>query len=103
MPEINPDVRDQLVGQLQTALQETARRQQEFERLQLKQQELIAAAKEQQMIIDNQLRDQMKVKQLMNRFNSLMNEGRYNMAEMAGGGRSREDHAQYRRRSRPRS
>ncbi len=82
VPEINPDVRDQLVGQLQTALQDTARRQQEFERLQLKQQELIAAAKEQQMITENQLQNQMKVKQLMNRFNALMSEGLYNRAEM---------------------
>jgi hypothetical protein len=82
VPEINPDVRDQLVGQLQSALQETDRRQKEFDRIQLKQQELLAAQKEQQIITENQLGTQMKVKQLMNRFNSLMSEGRYNMAEM---------------------
>ena len=79
--DINPDVRDQLSDQLRTALRESARRKVEFEFRRQQQQETMAAARERQMVTENLVHDQQKVKQLMDRFNSLMNEGKYVMAE----------------------
>ncbi len=80
-PELNPDVRDQLVGIIQGALREATRRQEELERQRQELYERIAFGKEQQLLLDNLLRDQVRVKQLMDRFNSLMDEGRYRAAE----------------------
>lgn len=81
VPELDPDVRNQLVTQLQTALREADRRRVEFEHQRQQQQELLASAKERQLITDNLLRKEEKLRQLMERFNSLMEEGRYKIAE----------------------
>ncbi|MDY0170774.1 MAG: hypothetical protein RBS80_29805, partial [Thermoguttaceae bacterium] len=80
-PELNPDVRDQLASVIQGALREAGRRQEELERQRQELHERIAFGKEQQILLDNLMRDQAKVKQLMDRFNSLMDEGRYRSAE----------------------
>jgi hypothetical protein len=53
----------------------------EFEHIRQKKLENMAAGKEQALIADKLVRDQDKVKQLMARFNSLMAEKRYNLAE----------------------
>jgi len=80
-PEIEPDVRDQLVDQLQAAVREAERRQIELEQRRQQQHEALAAAKERALINENLLRQQQKMEQLMERFNSLMDEGRFRMAE----------------------
>ncbi len=80
-PELNPDVRNQLVGVIQAALREASRRQEELERQRQELYEKIAFGKEQQMLLDNLVREQTRVKHLMDRFNSLMDEGRYRAAE----------------------
>ena len=95
--ELNPDVRDQVVDVLQTALREAARRKVEFEYARQKRLENMAAGKEQALIAESLIRNQDKVKQLMARFNSLMLEGRYRPAE-GRRGRGAEDPA---RESRP--
>ncbi len=81
--ELNPDVRDQLVNVLQTALREAARRKVEVEHARQERLANMAAAKERVLIADNLARNQEKTKQLMSRFDSLMREGRYRPAEEA--------------------
>ncbi len=80
-PELNPEVRDQLVDVLQTGLRQAARQKVEVEHARQQRLENAAAGKEQQLIAENLIRNQQKVEQLMNRFNSLMQEGRYRLAE----------------------
>ena len=81
MADLNPDVRDQLSEQLRTALREAARQKVEVEFRRQQEQESMASARERQLITDNLLRDQQKLKQLMERFDSLMSEGKYRVAE----------------------
>ncbi len=69
--DVNADVRNQLSDQLQVALREAARRKVELEYRRQQQQESMAAARERQLITDNLLHNQQKVKQLMDRFDSL--------------------------------
>ena len=80
--DLNPDVRDQLSDQLRTALREAARRKVEVEFHRQQQQESMAAARERQLITDNLLHNQQRLKQLMDRFDSLMDESRYQMFEL---------------------
>jgi len=82
-PELDPAVRDQLVDVVQAALRETARVQTEVEQRRQRAQENLATAKERQLINENLIRNQQKMKQLMDRFNSLMAEGKYRYAEEA--------------------
>ncbi len=89
--ELNPDVRDQLSDQLRTALREAARRKVEVEFRRQQEQESMAAARERQLITDNLLRDQQKLKQLMERFDSLMSEGKYRDCRRGSRGRGDED------------
>ncbi len=81
--ELNPDVRDQLVDVLQSALRQAAKRKIEVDAAHQQQLENAAAAQERLVVTENLLRNQQKVQQLMQRFNSLMNEGRYVLAEEA--------------------
>ncbi len=74
--ELNPEVRDQLAQSLEGALRDTARRKIEMEQIRQQRLESTAAGQERQLIADNLLRNEQKVKQLMDRFASLMNEGR---------------------------
>jgi len=63
--DLNPDLRDQVVDVLQTALREAARRKVEFEHARQQRLENMAAGREQALIAENLIRDQEKVKQLM--------------------------------------
>ena len=82
-PELNPEVRDQLIDQIQAALRHARQRQVEDDERKRLQYEGLAAAKERMLINENLLRKQQKLEQLMERFNSLMAEGRYRFAEEA--------------------
>ncbi len=84
--ELNPEVRDQYVDLLQTALREAARRKVEVEHARQQRLESAAAAKERLLITENLTRNQEKVKQLMERFNSLMDERRWRPAEQVAAG-----------------
>ena len=78
-------MRSQYVDQLQTASREAGRRKVEVEQARQQQMENVAAARERQLATTTLMRNQEKVKQLMERFNSLMDEGKYH----SRGGRSR--------------
>ena len=80
-PDLEADVRGQLVDQLQVALREGERRRVEFEQKRQQQQEAQAAGKERLLIQDNLARRQEQASQLMQRFSALMDEGRYRIAE----------------------
>jgi len=81
--ELDPAVRDQLIDQLQAAVREAERRQARIEQERQRTYERLAAAKERQIQAENLLRKQEKLRQLMERFNSLMDEGQYRLAEEA--------------------
>jgi len=82
-PDLDPDVRDQLADTVEAALRAGARRRTEMEHRVQQQQENQARFKEMALIHENLMRKQQKVRQLMERFNSLMDEGRYRLAEEA--------------------
>jgi hypothetical protein len=82
-PQLNPEVRDQLRNVIDAALREAARRTVEIEQRRQQQNENQAKAKEMQLLADNMDRKEQKLRQLLERFNSLMDEGRYRMAEEA--------------------
>lgn len=82
-PELNPDVRERMMRQLQAAIRESEMRKEELDHVRLREQENLAAAKERMLVLDNLSRRQEKIRQLMDRFNSLMEEGRYRLAEEA--------------------
>ena len=81
VPELSPDVREQLVGVIEAALREANRRtiEEEFRRQQRL--EVEAAARERMLVNEGLQRKQEKLKQLLERFNSLMEEGLYRSAE----------------------
>jgi hypothetical protein len=81
VPELSPDVRNQLVDVIQAALREAARRTVELEQRRQQQNENLAAARERELVSENLQRKQEKLKQLMQRFDSLMDEGRFLLAE----------------------
>ena len=93
-PELKAEVRAQLRGQLEEALRESARRAATFDILRQQQEVARAAALDRLRIANNLIRKEEKIKQLMDRFNSLMDEGRYLAADQigemeVGGARSR--------------
>ena len=63
------------------AIREAERRQVEAEERRQQQHETLAAARERAMINEDLLRNTQRVQQLMERFNALMDEGRYREAE----------------------
>jgi ferric-dicitrate binding protein FerR (iron transport regulator) len=79
--DLRPEVAAQLTGTLQAAIR-AARAQvavvQERER---RQQEVVAAGQERMLINESLTREQTKVRQLMDRFDSIMREGKYSEAE----------------------
>jgi len=83
-PEINAEVRAQLRSQLETALREANRRAATKEIIDQQIEEARAAALDRLRVTDALARDQEKLKQLMDRFNSLMAEGRYAAADEIG-------------------
>jgi hypothetical protein len=83
-PEVNAEVRAQLRAQLETALREANRRAATKDIIDQQIQEARAAAIDRLRIADGLARDQERLKQLMDRFNSLMEEGRYVAADDIG-------------------
>ena len=80
-PELELDVRDQLVDQLQAAVRQAEQRETESGERRQQQHEALAAAKDRALSNEDLLRRAEKMEQLMERFNSLMEEGRYRNAE----------------------
>jgi hypothetical protein len=83
-PELRAEVRASLRGQLEAALREAARRgtTQDIRQAELDAQR--AASLDRMRIANNLIRKEEKIKQLMDRFNSLMEEGRYLAADEIG-------------------
>ncbi|MCS7238877.1 MAG: VWA domain-containing protein [Thermoguttaceae bacterium] len=81
VPELDEGVRRQLLRQVEAALREAARRQTEFEQRRQEQMEIEAAAREQRLAAEALLRRQEQVRQLLERFSSLVEEGRYQEAD----------------------
>jgi von Willebrand factor type A domain len=79
-PELNPDMRAQLIDKLQIALREVQRSASIKDELDAARQQEIAAARERQLLNERLTRNQEKEKQLMNRFDSLMDEHRFDEA-----------------------
>ena len=77
LPELSAEARDQIVSSLQAALREGARRLTEFEHRQQQRQERESKAREQEILVRNLVRSQQRLKQVMDRFDSLMLEGNY--------------------------
>ncbi len=80
-PELSAEGRAQLRGQLETALRESARRSVEQEERDIESEQAQAQADERLRIVQSLDRRQEKLRQLMDRFDSLMAEGRYLLAE----------------------
>ncbi len=83
-PELKAEVRSQLRTQLETMLREANRRAATKDIIDQQIQEARAGALDRLRIAGALARDQEKVKQLMDRFNSLMDEGRYTAADQIG-------------------
>ncbi len=83
--DLDPDVRQQLLAQLRTAVREAARRKLEFGERRRALQESAAARIARQRVVEDQMRTEDKVSALMGRLASLMDEGRYAEAEQLGG------------------
>lgn len=82
-PELTVDQRARLRGELEAVLREAGRRQAEKDVVDQEQASRAAAAKEQQRTAKAIESRQEKIKQLTERFNSLLGEGRYALAEDA--------------------
>ncbi len=82
--ELTAEVRAQLRGQLEIAMREASRRASTKEVIDQQVQESRAAALDRLRIADALTRNQEKLKQLMDRFDSLMDEGRYAAADEIG-------------------
>jgi hypothetical protein len=83
-PQLSAEVRAQLRGQLEMALREASSRAFTKDILDQQAQEARAAALDRLRIADALVRNEEKAKQLMDRFTSLMDEGRYAEADRIG-------------------
>ena len=80
-PALEPEVRGQLADSLNTAIRE-GERQRKLQELQRQEQaEKLASAKDRERITQKLTRDEEKARQLMARFNTLMDEGEYKVAQ----------------------
>ena len=79
-PELSPDVRAQLIDKLQVALREAQHASVIKDELDAAREEELAAARERRLLNDRMARDREKEKQLVDRFNALIGEGRYDDA-----------------------
>ncbi|MGD9632603.1 MAG: hypothetical protein AB7U97_04930, partial [Pirellulales bacterium] len=79
-PELNPDMRGQLIDKLQIALREVQRQASIKDELDAARQEQLAVAREQQLINEQLMRGIEREKQLIGRFMALVNERRYDEA-----------------------
>ena len=84
VPELPAETRSQLRGQLVTALREANTRSATKEIVDIELAKERAAAVDRLRIADGLVRNQEKLKQLMDRFDSLMDEGRYAAADNIG-------------------
>ena len=82
-PELTSELRAQLRGMIAAALREADRRALEKEQRDIELEQARSAAEERLRITQSLDRDQEKIKQLMERFDSLMSEGRFLLAEEA--------------------
>jgi tetratricopeptide (TPR) repeat protein len=79
-PELNPDVRAQLTDKLQIALREVQRAETIKEEVDAARQQEMASARERQLLNERLSRNQEKEKQLIGRFDALVDERRYDDA-----------------------
>jgi hypothetical protein len=79
-PELEPEVRTQLIGKLQVALREVQRQATIKDALDAAREEELAAAREQQLITERLARGIERQKQLIGRFDALVDERRYDEA-----------------------
>ncbi|MBN1591221.1 MAG: hypothetical protein JW888_17040, partial [Pirellulales bacterium] len=77
MGQLDPDVRAQLVSQLESALRLTQTRQESAQQDRLRDQESIAAAEARQLIVKDLAHKRDQIKQLLGQFDSLMREDGY--------------------------
>ncbi len=84
-PELNTEMRSRLRSELQIMLRESERRQVEKDVRDQAEQAVIASGKERMRLLNAMETKQEKIHQLMDRFNSLMSEGRYLLAEEGPG------------------
>ena len=100
--ELRPEMRDRLMGMLRAASREIKRRKEEFTHREQQRIREEMARREMEMTNAALEQDQNKVKQLMERFDSLMAEGRHRLAEESAASRPRRSStAPCRRRDRP--
>ncbi len=90
VPELGASLRAQLHRQIEVALREASRRQVELEQRRQEQLEIQAAAREQQLLAESLLRRQEQVRQLMERFSSLLEEKRFQEADEIVAAQARE-------------
>jgi len=86
VPDLAPDVRDQLLDQLRTAIRQADVRVVELNEQRRRAAQAEAQATERRLIAEGLLLKEQKLTQLMARFNSLMKEGRYDLAEVEAAG-----------------
>jgi hypothetical protein len=80
-PDLNPDVRAQLLDQIEAALRQASRRIVEQAARSQEEQANLAKALERQRLLEQLDRSEQRVVQLLDRFNALMDEGRYREAD----------------------
>lgn len=86
VPDLAPGVRDQLLNQLRTAIRQADVRAVELTEQRRRAALAEAQATERRLIAEGLLLREQKLTQLMERFNSLMKEGRYELAEVEAAG-----------------
>lgn len=86
VPDLKPDVREQLLDQLRTAIRQADTRVVELNEQRRRAAQAEAQATERRLIAEGLLLKEQKLSQLMARFNSLMDEGRYELVEVEAAG-----------------
>lgn len=81
-PDLSAEVRSQLSGRIQSAIREAGRITIEVENRRALREENKAAAIEAERLVDELARKRQKIKQLLDRFNALLDEGNYFSAEV---------------------
>lgn len=80
-PELDPEVRLQLRNKLETAIRESRRLAVEVAEQQAQAEDRAAAAQANQRLVEEMFRKEERIRQLMVRFETLMDEGRFRQAE----------------------
>ena len=84
LPELTPEARDQFVTSLESALREGYRQKTEVEQRRQEDMERRAKARENALVVQGLVRDQQKVKQLIDRVDFLLEEARLLEGEERG-------------------